>query len=131
MAGKLARGTGNDERPLPSSVFRRAADSTVGENPAHHLPEPEELAAALTPHTRVFCTTWVHSFSGVACELHAPGAACRANGTWLVVAVLGVGFKWLCGPYGTGFLRARPELLRSLNATQAYWLAQMTADDLG
>src|SRR5262249_24908951 len=42
-----------------------------------------------------------------------------------------VGFKWLCGPYGTGFLWVRPDLLRSLNATQAYWLAQMTAADLG
>jgi selenocysteine lyase/cysteine desulfurase len=48
-----------------------------------------------------------------------------------VDAVLGVGFKWLCGPYGTGFLWVRPDLLRSLNATQAYWLAQMTAADLG
>jgi selenocysteine lyase/cysteine desulfurase len=33
----------------------------------------------------VFCTTWVHSFSGVACDLEALGAVCRANGTWLVV----------------------------------------------
>jgi selenocysteine lyase/cysteine desulfurase len=48
-----------------------------------------------------------------------------------VDAVLGAGFKWLCGPYGTGFLWMRPELLRSLRVPQAYWLAQMTADDLG
>jgi cysteine desulfurase / selenocysteine lyase len=34
-------------------------------------------------------------------------------------------------PYGTGFLWTRPDLLRSLHATQAYWLAQMTAADLG
>src|SRR5262249_49787618 len=50
---------------------------------------------------------------------------------WPVDAVLGVGFKWLCGPYGTGFLWTRPDLLRSLNVTQAYWLAQMTAAALG
>jgi selenocysteine lyase/cysteine desulfurase len=117
--------------------------------PARHLPDPEELAAALTPHTRVFCTTWVHSFSGVACDLAALGAVCRANGTRFVVnasqalgarpfdaalpvdAVLGVGFKWLCGPYGTGFVWVRPELLRALHVRQAYWLAQMTAADLG
>src|SRR5262249_58539036 len=116
---------------------------------ARGVDEPEGLAAALTPRTRVFCTTWVHSFSGVASDLKALGAVCRGNGTWLVVnasqalgarpfdvswpvdAVLGVGFKWLCGPYGTGFLWTRPDLLRSLNATQAYWLAQMTAADLG
>src|SRR5262249_50862891 len=116
---------------------------------ARGVDEPEGLAAALTPRTRVFCTTWVHSFSGVASDLKALGAVCRGNGTWLVVnasqalgarpfdvswpvdAVLGVGFKWLCGPYGTGFLWTRPEVLRSLQVTQAYWLAQMTAADLG
>src|SRR5262245_3821972 len=117
--------------------------------PARHLPDPDELAAALTPRTRVFCTTWVHSFSGVACDLGALGSVCRSNGTRFVVnasqalgarpfdpslpvdAVLGVGFKWLCGPYGTGFIRMRLEMLRSLTVNQAYWLAQMTADDLG
>ena len=117
--------------------------------PARHLPEPEELRAALTPQTRLFCSTWVHSFSGVACNLEALGSLCCANGTMWVVnasqaigarpfnisapvdAVLGVGFKWLCGPYGTGYLWMRPELLRSLRYNQAYWLAQMTADDLG
>ena len=117
--------------------------------PACHLPDPEELSAALTPRTRLFCTTWVHSFSGVACDLRELGSACRSNGTRLVVnasqalgarpfdvslpvdAVLGVGFKWLCGPYGTGFVWMRPELLQSLRINQAYWLAQMTADDLG
>ena len=134
---------------LPWLVLERRGVLVRYVRPARHLPEPEELAAALTPRTRVFCTTWVHSFSGVACDLEALGAVCRENGTWLVVnasqalgarpfdvswpvdAVLGVGFKWLCGPYGTGFLRVRPDLLRSLNATQAYWLAQMTAADLG
>jgi selenocysteine lyase/cysteine desulfurase len=117
--------------------------------PARHLPEPDELAAALSPRTRVFCTTWVHSFSGVACDLAALAAVCRSNGTRFVVnvsqalgarpfdvslgadAIVGVGFKWLCGPYGTGFAWAKPEIVRSLGVNQAYWLTQMTADDLG
>ncbi len=117
--------------------------------PARNLPDPEELSTALSPRTRVFCTTWVHSFSGVACDLRALGSVCRSNGTRFVVnasqglgarpfdsslpvdAVLGVGFKWLCGPYGTGFIWIRPEMLQSLHINQAYWLAQMTADDLG
>jgi selenocysteine lyase/cysteine desulfurase len=114
------------------------------------LPDPEELRAALTPQTRVFCSTWVHSFSGATCDLEALGLVCRSNGTHFVVnasqalgarplnvssvpidAVVGVGFKWLCGPYGTGFIWMRPELLRSLKFNQAYWLTHMTADDLG
>jgi selenocysteine lyase/cysteine desulfurase len=114
------------------------------------LPEPDELRAALTPRTTVFCSTWVHSFSGAVADLLALGAVCRSNGTTFVVnasqaagtrpldvsqtpvdAVVGVGFKWLCGPYGTGFVWIRPELVRSLRVNQAYWLTQMTADDLG
>lgn len=114
------------------------------------LPTAAEVEAALTPATRLFCTTWVHSFSGAVCDLSGIGAACRARGVRLVVngsqavgarpidvaslpvdAVLGVGFKWLCGPYGTGYVWMRPDLLASLRRTQAYWLAQMTADDLG
>jgi selenocysteine lyase/cysteine desulfurase len=41
-----------------------------------------------------------------------------------------VGFKWLCGPYGTGFCWIEPELRESLSYNQAYWLAMQTADDL-
>jgi cysteine desulfurase/selenocysteine lyase len=48
-----------------------------------------------------------------------------------VDAVVCVGFKWLCGPYGTGFCWMKPDLLASLRFNQSYWLAGMTADDLG
>jgi selenocysteine lyase/cysteine desulfurase len=134
---------------LPWLALQRRGVQIRFVRPARHLPDPDELRAALSLRTRVFATTWVHSFSGVACDLAALGAVCRANGTRLVVnasqalgarpfdpsppvdAVVGVGFKWLCGPYGTGFAWVRTELLRTLAPTQAYWLAQMTADDLG
>ena len=89
-----------------------------------------------------------HSFSGTACDLASLGLICRANGTRFIVnasqamgvrpfdaslpvdAVLGVGFKWLCGPYGTGYAWVRPEVLQTLTLNQHYWLAQMTATDL-
>jgi cysteine sulfinate desulfinase/cysteine desulfurase-like protein len=89
----------------------------------------DELDAAITPRTRVFCTTWVHSFSGYAINLDQLGAICRSRGVTFVVnasqalgarpidlarsqvdALTCVGFKWLCGPYGTGFCWLRPEL---------------------
>jgi cysteine desulfurase / selenocysteine lyase len=41
-----------------------------------------------------------------------------------------VGFKWLCGPYGTGFCWIRKELLARLTPMQAYWLSMLSADDL-
>jgi selenocysteine lyase/cysteine desulfurase len=119
-------------------------------HPQNPLPDPDELRRAVTPRTRLFCTTWVHSFSGFAADLDGLGAVCRENGVIFVVnasqglgaraldvrtvpldAVVSVGFKWLCGPYGTGFCWIKPELLESLEYNQTYWLAQMTAVDLG
>jgi len=128
--------------------------------PARPLPDPDELRQALRqppagrgarrPATRLFCTTWVHSFSGFAADLAGLGAVCREEGVLLVAntsqalgarnldvgslhvdAIVNVGFKWLCGPYGTGFCWMRPDLIASLEYNQAYWLAQMTAADLG
>ena len=109
----------------------------------------EELAAQATPATRLVCTTWVHSFSGWAVDLSALGRFCREKGIVLflncsqalgareldlssapVDAVTSVGFKYLCGPYGTGFCWIRPEILKTLEYNQAYWLSRQTADDL-
>ena len=118
--------------------------------PEHHLPEPEELKASITTATRLFCTAWVHSFSGVAANIETLGEICEAQGVIFVVnasqalgarplkvseiavdALIGVGFKWLCGPYGTGFCWMKPDLLKSLEYNNAYWLTTLTADDLG
>jgi selenocysteine lyase/cysteine desulfurase len=117
--------------------------------PADRVVAPDELAAAITPRTRVFCTTWVHSFSGYAVDLDALGQICRERGVFFVAngsqavgarpidvgatpidALVSVGFKWLCGPYGTGFAWIRPELRERLWQTKAYWLAQLTQADL-
>jgi selenocysteine lyase/cysteine desulfurase len=108
-----------------------------------------ELAAAITPATRVFCASWVFSFFGDAVDVDALGAVCRERGVLFVVngaqavgvrpldvstapidAVVGCGFKWLCGPYGTGFAWVRPDVLETLEYEQAYWLAQLPDDDL-
>lgn len=109
-----------------------------------------KLTAAITPRSRVLCTTWVHSFTGLALDLDAIGAVCRKHNLWFLVngaqavgarpidvastpvdGLVGVGFKWLCGPYGTGFCWMRPELRDTLRVNRAYWLAMQTADDLG
>jgi cysteine desulfurase/selenocysteine lyase len=90
--------------------------------PAGGLLSAAELAAAAGPRTRVLAVTWVDSFTGRALDLHALGAACRQAGVLLVVnasqavgarpvdvattpvdALACCGYKWLCGPYGTGF----------------------------
>lgn len=109
----------------------------------------DDLARELRPRTRVFCTTWVHSFRGHALDVPPLSGVCRANGTLFALnasqgvgarpfdaiasgvdMVTSCGFKYLCGPYGTGFSWIRPELRESLHAPKGYWLANLTADDL-
>ena len=109
----------------------------------------EDLENALSDATRVFCTTWVNSFSGVAVDLHALGAVCRNHNVLFVVngsqalgarplnisqtpldAFTSCGFKWLCGPYATGFCWIRPDVRESLDYNQAYWLIMPAGQDL-
>ncbi|HZD78772.1 MAG TPA: aminotransferase class V-fold PLP-dependent enzyme [Actinomycetota bacterium] len=117
--------------------------------PQDEVLTPDEVQAALTHRTRVVCLTWVHSFSGQVADLQGVGRACRSRGAWMVVngsqavgampidvqalpvdALVSAGFKWLCGPYGTGVCWLRPELADALRPTKLYWLSALTADDL-
>ena len=109
-----------------------------------------ELSAAITPRTRVLALTWVDSFTGHAADLHALGQVCRAAGVLSVFnasqaigarpldvastpvdAVVSCGYKWLCGPYGTGFSWLHPDLLSRLRPQHAYWLAMQAGGGLG
>lgn len=118
--------------------------------PRGRVLSPDEVAAAIGPRTRLFCTTWVHSFSGHGIDLDAVGSVCRERGVLFIANVsqaLGArpldvrtaavdglvcaGWKWLCGPYATGFCWLRPELRESLIYNQTYWLSMLTSDDLG
>jgi cysteine desulfurase/selenocysteine lyase len=46
-----------------------------------------------------------------------------------VDALVGCGFKWLCGPYATGFAWLRPQLRDALDHEQGYWLAHVDQID--
>jgi selenocysteine lyase/cysteine desulfurase len=117
--------------------------------PAGGLLSAAELAAAAGPRTRVLAVTWVDSFTGRALDLHALGTVCRQAGMLLVVnasqavgarpidvaitpvdALVCCGYKWLCGPYGTGFSWLHPDLLPRLRPQQAYWLAMQAGRGL-
>jgi selenocysteine lyase/cysteine desulfurase len=109
--------------------------------PKRHVPSSEELVDAITDRTRLFCTTWVNSFTGHLIDIDEIGGVCRESDVKFVVngtqaigakslnlketrvdAVTSCGFKWLCGPYGTGFCWIEPALLDQLEYNQAYWL---------
>jgi selenocysteine lyase/cysteine desulfurase len=48
-----------------------------------------------------------------------------------VDAVASCGWKWLCGPYATGFLWLSDELASEVETDHAYWLSGMAQGDLG
>jgi selenocysteine lyase/cysteine desulfurase len=135
---------------LPWLDHRRRGIDVRLMRPRLFVPSPEEIAAALQPSTRVLCMSWVHSFSGHTADIEAIGALCRKRDVlFLVNATQGIGarpldvaalpvdalvcsgWKWLCGPYATGFAWLRPRLRDGLEYNQAYWLAMQTATDLG
>ncbi len=110
---------------------------------------PEILAAQLSPRTRLFCTTWVNSFTGHSIDIAALGQVCRQNGTLFILnasqalgartlkvhedpvdAVTCCGYKWLCGPYGTGFCWLTPRLRDSLALQHVYWLPMQSGKPL-
>jgi len=108
--------------------------------------DADRLAGELGPSTRVFCSSWVFSFSGRVVDPPAVGEACAANGTTYIVnatqaigartatvhelradALVCSGFKWLCGPYATGFVWLSPGLRDRLTYRPAYWLTHQMA----
>jgi selenocysteine lyase/cysteine desulfurase len=138
----------------PATVlpWRRLADRgvrTVELRPASGSLTADELSEAITPRTRVLAVTWVDSFTGRALDLDALGEVCRRTGVLLVAnasqalgarpidvtrtpvdAVVSCGYKWLCGPYGTGFAWLHSDLLARLVPQQAYWLAMQAGRGL-
>lgn len=123
-------------------------------DPQDAVPTAEELERAITPATRLFCSSWVFSFSGHAIDIDSVAEVCRAHDVLFVLngsqaigtrsidvyrsrpdALVSCGFKWLCGPYATGFCWMRPQVLDSLTFEPAYWLTQISkvelSDDAG
>jgi cysteine desulfurase/selenocysteine lyase len=100
------------------------------------------------PRVRVLAVSFVQFSNGYRADLARLGAACRANGSFLVVdgiqgvgnSVLDVretpvdilacgGQKWLLSPWGSGFLYVRRDLVRVLEPAVTGWMAFEGTDD--
>ena len=101
----------------------------------------ERLANEIGPRTRAVCMSWAYSFYGHAIDLNAFGQACHdrnvlffVNGSQAIGArpldvsrlpidaISGCGFKWLCGPYATGFVWLAQGIIERLDYPQPHWL---------
>jgi len=103
----------------------------------------DDLIAAMTSRTRVISVSLVRFDDGSLLDAARVSAACHAQGALLVldasqscgampvdVGELGAdilvcaGYKWLLGPYGTGFCWARSEQLDTMRPSPFSWTAQ-------
>lgn len=110
-------------------------------NPRGKIITPHELRDQFTPATRLFCTSWVNSFNGHVLDVRGIAEVCKEYGVTFVLngsqgigarefdvkrmgidALVSCGYKWLCGPYGTGFCWMSVPLRNSLDYHQDYWL---------
>ncbi|MGH7606278.1 MAG: aminotransferase class V-fold PLP-dependent enzyme, partial [Gemmatimonadales bacterium] len=112
-------------------------------------PDEDHLLERLRdPAVRVLAISFVQFANGYRADLKKLGAACRANGTYLVVdGIQGVGNslldlrdtpvdilacggqKWLLAPWGSGFVYVRKELIPRLEPAVTGWMAFEGTDD--
>lgn len=108
----------------------------------------DDFIAALSPKTRLVSASFVRFDNSVLLDAARLAAACHAQGTLLLldvsqacaavpmnVAQLGAdflicaGYKWLLGPFGTGFFWAKSELLSKFRPGPFYWMAAEGAEN--
>lgn len=102
----------------------------------------DDFIAALTPRTRLVSVSHVRFDNGAMIDAAKLAAACHAQGALLLldvsqscgavpmhVAELGAdflvcaGYKWLLGPFGTGFFWCRQEHITKMRPGPFYWMA--------
>jgi cysteine desulfurase/selenocysteine lyase len=107
----------------------------------------DELKLYATEKTKLLCVSWTNSFNGHSINIHTIGRFCRSNriifalngsqsfgyipisfSKSLVDVAFGCGFKWLLGPYGTGFGWMTKTVRELLKINRYYWLNQYNED---
>jgi len=138
---------------FPSNLFtwlhlRRKGVTVKVIHPVGGEVTPDQVAAELTPRTRVLALDWVDYSTGYRIDLTAFGSLIHDRGGIFVVdGSQGVGandlnlhalpvdvmacaaYKWLLGPYGTGFAYVARELLAKLDLPVINWYSVEGAED--
>jgi len=157
VAAGLQLGRGDDVivagDNFPANLFtwlhmrRRGVNVRVLKNNEGPL-TPDAVAAAFSSNTKVLALDWVNYSTGRRIDLAVMGELARERGALFVVdGTQGVGaleldvqslpldvlavaaYKWLLGPYGTGFVYVRKELLDRLELKVVNWMSVDGAED--
>lgn len=140
------------EFPLQYTVWKpmekREGICVKSVQPRERFLTSEDLIAALTPRTRVVSVSSPRFDDAVMLDAGRLAAACHAQGALLALDVsqccgatpldvntLGAdflicaGYKWLLGPFGTGFFWAKLDLLANARPAPFYWMAVAGSDN--
>ncbi len=117
-------------------------------SPRERFITADDFIAAMGPKTRLVSASLVRFDDGSLLDASRVARACHERGALLLldasqcagaipidVAQLGADFmavaayKWLLGPFGTGFFWARSELIAKMRIGPFYWMALEGADD--
>jgi cysteine desulfurase/selenocysteine lyase len=146
--------TGTNEFPLQYTAWKpmeqREGLKVKIVAPSGRFVTADDYIAALTPKTRLVSVSLTRFDDGSLLDAAKLGAACHAQGTLLLldasqccgavpidVAKLGAdfivsaGYKWLLGPYGTGFFWTSTATAAKMRPGPYYWTAAKGADEFG
>ncbi len=140
-------------RNFPSNLFpwlhlRRLGVRVRVTRPASDHVTPEELIPELNRRTRVLALDWVSYTGGSRIDLAAFGELAHGHGAMFVVdgtqgvgalplelrhlsvdAMAVAGYKWLLGPYGTGFVYLRHGIQDRLELPVVNWMSVEGSED--
>ena len=134
---------------LPWLALEKKGVKVIQAKPKNKVLTPDELLKSITPKTKLFCISHVHTFSGYALNVEEIGKICQKRGILFILnvsqslgtmpfdasklhvdAIVCAGYKWLCGPYGTGFAWIKPSLREKLKLNHAYWPVVLSDEQL-
>jgi cysteine desulfurase / selenocysteine lyase len=117
-------------------------------SPRERFITADDLVAALTPRTRVVSVSMVRYDDGSLLDAPRVAEACHKQGALLLLDasqccgaipmdvnqlgadfIVSAGYKWLLGPFGTGFFWVKSEHLAMVRPGPFYWMALMGSHD--
>jgi selenocysteine lyase/cysteine desulfurase len=117
-------------------------------SPRERFITADDLIAAITPRTRVVSVSLVRFNDGSLLDAPRVAAACHAQGALLLLDasqccgalpmdvqqlgadfIVSAGYKWLLGPFGTGFFWIKSEHLDKVRPGPFYWMAVEGSDN--
>src|SRR6202140_3928363 len=117
-------------------------------SPRERFITADDLIAAITPRTRMVSVSMVRFDDGSLLDVPRVAAACHAQGALLLLDIsqccgalpmevnklgadfmVSAGYKWLLGPFGTGFFWAKSEHISKMRPGPFYWMAAEGAEN--